>query len=170
MGGGEIMTLIGTNFGTTPTILIGHRTCTLITKNSNNLNIVKSENKTKENDNKNKNNPHTTITCTMPEGGGEKNLPVIVSNNDLSQGTLLNAVSYASPILSTIKGRLGGTSGGNQIYIQGSNFGFQSNFSANLIDVSTSSNNKRRALLAIDSAATHACEMSIQSSNHTSAI
>jgi len=161
--GGEIMRIVGLNFGLNPSVKIGDRSCTSTTLSNS--------------------SEHHVLTCTMPQGGGERNMQVTITSDigETSRGTLEGAVSYNAPTITAIDGALGNTKGGNLIELTGASFGYSANFSAKLVDDTTaakssssssSSSSRRRNLLQISSSSSSShrtCVMMIQKANHTHA-
>jgi hypothetical protein len=96
--GGTLITLTGSNFGTSGTVSIGGQDAPVTSGGYS----------------------HTTITCTLPPGQGA-NLPVVVTSANRSSNSV--PFSYNPPAITGISPATGPTSGGTLITLTGSNFG-----------------------------------------------
>ena len=94
--GGTLITLTGTNFGISSSVLLGTKVCDVRQQN------------------------HTNIICQVPAGLGV-NLPLVV--NVAGQTNGLFTYSYGAPIISSVTPLLLPTAGGTNITIIGTNFG-----------------------------------------------
>lgn len=97
--GGTPLTIAGQDFGTNPAVTLNGVTCSGLSVNA----------------------AQTQITCTTPLGIGS-NLPLTVTVSNQSV-TLINAFSYAGPVITSVTPNSGGASGGTPLTCTGSNFG-----------------------------------------------
>lgn len=95
--GGSALTLIGNNFGTTSTVMVGERSCPVTVPGN------------------------TFMQCFLPAGEGT-DLPVVVTaSGQSSDGSV--KFSYSAPVISGISPPTMNTNGGTVITLTGSNFG-----------------------------------------------
>ena len=144
--GGDTVQIAGSNFGISPRVTIGGRDCT-------NVQVLHPE-------------THTNLSCMMPEGAGEQNMAVHVHTGEMGDDFTVAyselGISYASPSIRQITGKLGSTQGGEVLEVTGTNFGFTSNLSFSLMPAKVARNSRR--LLAFE---IQVCAMQVLESNHS---
>jgi len=94
--GGTALTLTGSNFGLTPTVVVGGRNCPVTV------------------------HTHTQAVCMLPEGQG-KDLEVLLTAG--GQFSNIQLFSYAAPSVTSVSPSSGPTEGGILLTIRGSSFG-----------------------------------------------
>jgi len=96
-GAGAVIAIDGTNFGLTPAVSIGGRSCELASSG----------------------NTHTHLSCTVPAGGGLAQ-PLVVAVQGQSSPSF--AFNYPPPTVTAISPQTGDTAGGYPLTVAGTNF------------------------------------------------
>lgn len=96
--GGATLTLVGSNFGESGTVLVGGKACSVSSA---------------------ANYKHGSVRCALPEGKGTVNVTVTTGG----QTSPAVSYTYGAPSISSASPLSGPTAGGGTLTVQGSNFG-----------------------------------------------